>query len=81
MRLVLIPAAVIAFSAWLGYKGLEIGVIISIFSTPVAISSYVMAHEMDCADELAGQIVVLTSILSMVTIFLSIYSSKLLGLL
>ena len=59
LRLVIIPAAALAMFFIIGYSGLEMGVIISVFCTPVAVSSYVMAYEMDCDYELAGRLLCL----------------------
>ena len=39
-----------------------------------------MAYEMDCDYELAGQIIVFTSVISVVTIFTSIYFSRMFGI-
>lgn len=55
--------------------------LVALFSSPVAIASAIMAQEMDNDGELAGQLVVWTSIVSIVTIFIIIIILKSLGLL
>lgn len=54
---------------------------IAVFASPVAVSSAIMAREMDNDDILAGQYVVWTSIASVFTIFLLAFSFRSLGLL
>ncbi len=55
--------------------------LIALFATPVAVSSVIMASEMDNDDQLAGQLVVWTSLGSVVTIFVIIVSLRSLGVL
>lgn len=54
---------------------------IALFGSPVAVSSAVMASQMDGDDMLASQLVVWTSILSVITIFLSIVIFRTMGML
>jgi len=55
-----------------GLTGEYLGVIFIMFSGPTSVSSYVMADGMNADTELAGQIVVLTSILSAFSMFLGL---------
>lgn len=55
--------------------------LIALFGTPVAVASAIMAEAMDNDGQLAGQLVVWTSILSLVTLFIVIFIIKALGLL
>lgn len=55
--------------------------LIALFASPVAVSSAIMAQEMDNDGDLAGQYVVWTSILSIVTIFIFVVVLRLMGLL
>lgn len=55
--------------------------LIALFASPVAVSSAIMAQEMDNDGVLAGQLVVWTSVLSTVTLLLFIYALKSVGLL
>ncbi len=54
----------------------EYPALISLFSTPVAVSSAVMTGEIGGNEQLAGQLVVWTSIFSMVTMFAIIFIMK-----
>lgn len=53
---------------------------ISLFGTPVAVSSAIMAEAMDNDGQLAAQLVVWTSLFSMVTLFGFIFLCRMLGL-
>ena len=55
--------------------------LIALFATPVAVASAIMAEEMDNDGALAGQLVVWTTLLSSVVIFLAIVLLRGLGLL
>ncbi len=70
LRLVLVPAVFVSLGVWLGFRGEELGAILIVFCAPTAISSYVMAQNMGSDDELAGQLVLTTTLFSSVTIFL-----------
>jgi len=54
---------------------------IGLFGTPVAISSLAMTAEMDGDEQLAGQLVVWTTVFSMFTIFATIVILKVVGML
>ncbi len=64
----------------LSLSGEHFAVFIGVFATPVAVSSAVMAKEMGGDDELAGQLVVWTSLFSTVTIFVYVTILKMLGI-
>ena len=53
----------------LGFRGPELGAIFILFCAPTAVSSYVMAQNMGADGDLAGQLVVLTTIFSGITLF------------
>lgn len=53
---------------------------VSVFGTSVAVSSVPMAQEMDSDYELAGQLVIWTTIVSAFTLFIYIYALRLLGI-
>ncbi len=78
-RLVLAPAAVLPLGALLGFRGAEFVALIGCFASANAVSSFTMAQEMGGDDELAGDIVVLTSALCVVTVFGWTYLFKSLG--
>jgi len=55
--------------------------LISLFATPVAVASAIMAEAMDNDGQLAGQLVVWTSLLSILTLFVVVFFTRALGLL
>jgi len=69
-RLILFPAMLLMIALLLGYRNEAIVALIGAGASPTAVSSFTMAMEMDADGELAGQIVVVTSVASIVTIFL-----------
>ena len=64
----------------LGFSGEHFATYIGVFATPVAVSSAIMAKEMGGDDDLAGQLVVWTSLFSTVTIFVYVTVLKMLGI-
>lgn len=57
-----------------------IAALIALFGTPVAVASAIMADEMKNDGQLAAQLVVWTSIISIFTLFLCIFISRMVGL-
>lgn len=55
--------------------------LISLFATPVAVASAIMAEEMDNDGQLAAQLVVWTSLISVFTLFVFIFISRFVGVL
>ena len=75
-KLIVIPAIIILVAILIGFRQFELGVLLSIFASPIAIASYVMAQNVNSNDELAGQLVATTTILSSLTIFCFIFILK-----
>lgn len=70
IRLIFIPGIVLLLSYYLGFESYEIVILFVTFAVPTAVSSYSMARELGGDYELASQIVVYTSTVDIVTIFL-----------
>lgn len=68
LRLVVIPAAVMAAMVALGFRGVELGALFIANAAPAAASGYVIASSMNCSGELSGEIVVITTLCSAVTV-------------
>ena len=80
-RTVLCPA-VCLFSAYkLGFSSLEFPALIALCGTPLAVSTVPMSAEMGSDAELAGQLVVWTTLASAFTLFAIIFVSKQIGIL
>ena len=69
------------FTPLLDFGQTEYPALIALFGTPVAVSSAIMAEEMDNDAQLAGQLVVWTSISSVLTVFLTVFALMSAGLL
>jgi len=80
IKIVIMPAALTYLACLLGFRGVTLGVMFMLFATPTAIASFVMADAMGCNSRLAGNIIVLSTIGSTVTISIGIYVLKSLGL-
>lgn len=72
-RLVVVPSIVIMIAILIGFRGNELGSIFVLFCAPTAVSAYIMAKEMNSDYRLTGDVVVLTTLFSMFTIFIGIY--------
>ena len=80
-RTVIVPVLALVVAYFLGFGSTSyFPALIALFGTPVAVSSAPMAAEMDNDGELAGQLVVWCSIVSVVTLTLIILVSSLIGI-
>ena len=80
-RLVIVPLVAMLVFIPMGFRTIDLGVLLCIFATPTAVSSYIMAGNMGCDSELSGQIVVLTTVSSSLTIFLFVFVLRNMGML
>ncbi len=76
LKVAVIPAAVVGIAILFGFTGVQLGVIFVLFGAPTAVSSYIMAKSMKSDHELAGEILLLSTALCSVTVFLGIYLLK-----
>ena len=85
MRLVLAPAvglSVAFLGAHMGWYVLDtaaIATLVAVYGSPVAVASAVMAGEMGADDKFAGQLVVWTSVLGMVSLFVIVFLLRMMG--
>lgn len=80
-RLLLIPLFFLSIAIALGFRGVALGALLSMFASPTAVGTFTMAQQVDADSELAGQIVAISSTLSVLTIFLWISALMALGVL
>ena len=78
-KVVLIPAVMLIISSLLGFNKLEMAILIAVFATPNAVSSYAMARNYEADYELAGEIITLGTMLSVFTMFIFITLGKTFG--
>lgn len=81
LKQLLIPTVVLTIAALLGFRGSELGAIFILFMAPSAVSSYIMAKNMHSDDQLAAQILILTTLTSCFTLTAGIFLLRSLGLL
>lgn len=66
-KLILAPILITAGAYWLGFRGLELGILFFMNASPVAAASYVMARSMGGNATLAANMIALTTVLSTIT--------------
>jgi predicted permease len=76
LRLLVIPVLCLTVMYLMGYRGDHLLVTVVIFGAPTAMTLYPMACSMNGDEKLAGGLVAVTSVLSMVTMFFFIYLLK-----
>jgi predicted permease len=79
VRLVVVPAIALSIFVYAGFRNVDLAVLLCIFATPAAMAGYIMAKNMGNDGELSGQIVVLTTACSCITIFFFIYFLRSMG--
>ena len=75
-KTVIIPLVMLTISSLLGFNKLEMAILVAVFATPNAVSSYAMARNYEADYELAGEIITLGTLLSVVTMFIFITMAK-----
>ena len=75
-RTLFVPAVMVTIAALVGFRSSALGTILILFGAPTAVSSYIMAKNMNSDHELAGQILLLTTLMCLFTIFIFIFILK-----
>ena len=79
-KLIVAPGLFLGLGALLGFRGVAFVSLIGVFASPTAVNSFTMAQQMGGDAELAGDTVVVTSAVSMATMFLWVFLFKSLGM-
>lgn len=79
-KLLILPAVMMAIGYAFGLRELELFLLVAIYGTPVAAASYPMAQNMGGDGELAGQLVVISTVVAVVTLFFWIFLLRFVGL-
>ena len=79
-KLVIMPVVVIGGGILLGFRGADLGTLMAISAAPTAVASYTMAESMGGDGDLAAEIVVFSTLLSCLTLFLWTYGLRACGL-
>lgn len=72
-RLIFIPAVMLFIAVQLGFTGVELAALMAVFATPAATAGFTMVQIMGGDEQLAANIVVFTSFISMFTLFVFTY--------
>lgn len=81
IKLVILPLIMIPMVVMMGYRDADLLSGVLAYQTPVAVSSYIMARQAGADGQLAGQLVVFSSVLSIFTLFVTIFILRTMGLL
>ena len=80
LKLIVVPIVLTFFAFLFGYRAMDLGIMFILFACPTAIVSFIMAEAMGCNSKLAGNIVVISTIGSLITISAAIIFLKSVGL-
>ena len=80
LRLVVIPLVFVLLFAWLGFPKDAVASVLIVFGAPTATVIYNMAANLGADEDLAASIVAITSVLSIVTMFLFLFTLGTLGI-
>lgn len=73
IKLLVLPAIITGLAVAMKFSSMERFILFTMFATPVATASYSMAQNMGGDGELAGQFVVVSTTVSVITIFLWVF--------
>lgn len=80
IKMILIPFLVLIIAIALGFNGIELAILVAMFCSPCAVSSSIMAYNMNCDGDLAGHIVVIGTLFSVFSMFITIYILRVMAL-
>ncbi|MFO7445477.1 MAG: AEC family transporter [Ignavibacteriaceae bacterium] len=80
LKIILTPLIGTLAAYLLGYRGNDIGILFIVFACPTAIASFIMAEAMGSNSRLAGNIVLITTIGSILTISAGLFILKINGI-
>lgn len=76
LKVLLTPMIAVVVAIVLGFRGVELGILYFMFSSPTAAASYVMAKQMTKHGELAAEIIALSTVLSPLSLTLGLVILK-----
>lgn len=79
MKLIVVPVLFVGGAVLLGFRDVALGAVLIAFGAPTAVSSFTMAQQMDGDDVLAGQIVVFTTLCSILSMVAFVFLFKQMG--
>ena len=79
LKIVLFPLAAVLIGLSINLSDSDLGIFFILFATPTAIASFVMADAMKCNSKLAGDIIAISTVLSVFTITIGLVVLKYFG--
>jgi hypothetical protein len=76
LKLILFPSAIIYAAYLFGFRGYDLGILFILFACPTAIASFIMAEAMGSNSKFAANILLLTTLTSLITITLGLFILK-----
>ncbi|MBQ7294228.1 MAG: AEC family transporter [Clostridia bacterium] len=76
IKTAVLPLIAVSVAVLMGFRNVELGVILIFFGAPTAVSSYIMAKNMKSDHEMASQILLISTLLCMITLFIGIFILK-----
>jgi len=77
---IIIPSVLIIIGILVGFRGISLAIVLISFGGPTAVSSYIMAKNMHGDHELASQVLLLSTVCSLFTVFSFVFLLKYLAL-
>ncbi len=76
VKLIIFPIIMLTAAYFAGFRGTDFAIVLTGFCPPTAVASYAMAKLMHADSEFAGQIVIFTTLFSILTTFIYIFVSR-----
>ena len=76
IKTVFLPLCAVLVAVAMGFRNVDLGIILIFFGAPTAVSSYIMAKNMKSDYEMASQILLISTLLCMFTLFVGIFLLK-----
>ena len=73
VRLIIVPIILVSFAVLLGFRGIELAVMMVFFAGPIAVSSFSQTQEGGGDTQFTAQLIVITTLLSAITLFSFIF--------
>lgn len=80
LKVIVVPAIAVVTAFFMGFRSTQLGIVLIVFGAPTAVTSYIMAKNMKSDHELAGQTILLTTLICIATLFAGVFTLKSLGL-
>lgn len=79
-KTIVVPVLAVLSAMAFGFAGTALGCVFIVFGGPAAVSSYIMAKQMKSDHELASQILLISTLMSLFTMFAGIFILRTVGL-